>query len=154
MSTKSRFAILVCAALSLGASAPAYALAGKAAAGAKTEAAEGRQAKKVTSSEDYLPFETLSSPIAANYGFQGILVVEAGLDIPDAKLRARAALMGPKLRDAVRTALADYAYRHYRVKSSPDADKLAMLLQAAADRALGQPGAKLLLSSVMIQPGS
>jgi len=154
MSTKTRFAILVCAALLTAAPSASLAFAGKASTPKKDEEQEGRQAKKVTSSEDYVPFDTFSSPIAAKYGFQGIMVVEAGLDVPDAKLRARAQAMGPKLRDALRTALADYTYRHYRVNSSPDAEKLAQLMQAAADQALGQPGAKLLLASVMIQPGS
>lgn len=114
----------------------------------------GRTAKRVTSSQDYVQLETLSAPVASGYGFQGILLVDCGLDVPDAKLRSRVNAMIPRVRDALRTAVADYTYVHYRNGTTPNAEILARKMQASVDQVLGQSGARLLLASMMIQPGS
>ena len=114
----------------------------------------GRSAKRVTSSAEYVQLETLSAPVAAGYGFQGILLVDCGLDIPDAKLRARVNAMIPRIRDALRTAVADYTYLHYRNGAPPNAEVLTRKMQESTDKVLGQSGAQLLLASMMIQPGS
>lgn len=114
----------------------------------------GRSAKRVTSSGDYVQLETLSAPVAVGYGFQGILLVDCGLDIPDAKLRTRVNAMIPRVRDALRTAVADYTYAHYRNGATPSAEVLARKMQESTDKLLGRGGAQLLLASIMIQPGS
>jgi flagellar basal body-associated protein FliL len=88
-----------------------------------------------------------------NYTFAGLLVVDAGYDVPDAKLRARVNAMMPRLTDALRTALADYTYSRLRPGGAPDADRIAQTLQAATDRTIGGPGARLLLANVMVQKG-
>ncbi len=134
--------ILFVSALCLLAASPVYASGG------------GRTAKRVTSSPDYIQLETLSAPVAAGYGFQGILLVDCGLDIPDAKLRARVGAMIPRVRDALRTAVADYTYVNYRNGTLPNAEVLAGKMQASTDKVLGRSGAQLLLASMMIQPGS
>ena len=47
-----------------------------------------------------------------------------GLDIPDEALRRRAQLNAPRLRDALRTALATYASTYYRDRTAPDPTEL------------------------------
>lgn len=123
------------------------------AAAAEPDAAESRTPRKITSSAAYVMAPTLSAPITANYTFAGLIIVDAGYDVPDPKLRARVVAMAPRLTDALRTALADYTYARYRPGTAPDADRIAQLLQQATDRTLGQGGAKVLLANLMVQKG-
>lgn len=116
-------------------------------------AVESRTPRKITSSELYVTTATLSAAITRDYQFAGLLVVDAGFDVPDAKLRARIEKMRPRMTDALRTALADYTQTRYRAGSAPDPEQIAVMLQQAADRTIGGPGAKLLLSNVMVQRG-
>lgn len=109
--------------------------------------------RKITSAETYVSSPTLSAPITANYKFAGLLVVDAGFDVPDAKLRARVTALQPRLTDAMRSALADYTYARFRAGGAPDPDRIEIMLQQAADRTLGGGGAKVLLSNVMVQRG-
>lgn len=81
----------------------------------------------------------------------GTIVVELSLDIPDAALRRRAQLNGPRLRDALRTALASYASTFYREQTAPDLTVLTRLLQLAVDRTLGATGARLLFANIICQ---
>ncbi len=120
------------------------------AAGGKS-APEPRGQRRLTSSPAYVPAPTLSAPLTSGYRFAGLLVVDVGFDVPDAKLRARVERMQPRLTDALRTALADYASTRFHVGAAPDADKIARTLQAATDRALAEPGARVLLANVMVQ---
>lgn len=129
---------------------PAFAAGGG--APASKEDAKGAQ-RRITSAETYVPASNLSSPITVDYAFAGLLVVDAGYDVPDAKLRARVVAMQPRLTDALRTALATYTYSRFRPGGAPDADRIAQTLQQAADRTLGQPGARVLLANVMVQKG-
>jgi hypothetical protein len=114
---------------------------------------DGRTPRRITSSELYVPTATLAAPITNEYSFAGLLVVDAGFDIPDPALRARVIRMAPRLTDALRTSLAEYTYSRYRAGAAPDPDRISAMLQEAADRTIGQPGAKLLLSNVMVQRG-
>lgn len=109
--------------------------------------------RRITSSPDYVASPDLAAPITVNYAYAGLLVVDAGYDVPDAKLRARVTTLMPRLTDALRTALATYTYSRFRPGGAPDADRIAQDLQAAADRTLGQPGARVLLANVMVQKG-
>jgi len=113
----------------------------------------GKGERRITSSPDYVPSPDLAAPITVNYSYAGLLVVDAGYDVPDAKLRARVTTLMPRLTDALRTALATYTYARFRAGTAPDADRIAKDLQAAADRTLGQPGARVLLANVMVQKG-
>jgi hypothetical protein len=135
-----RLLLVACLALAVGQIGPAA-------------AGEDRAQKRITSSENYLPVGPLSGALTANYQFKGLIVVDSGLDIPDAALRQRAEKSMPLLKDGLRTAVAQYVAVRYHIGAAPDADAIAVMMQTAADRTLGQPGAKLLLSSVMIQPG-
>ena len=114
---------------------------------------DGRTPRRITSSELYVPTATLAAPITSDYSFAGLLVVDAGFDIPDPALRARVIKLGPRLTDALRTSLAEYTYSRYRAGAAPDPDRISTMLQQAADRTIGQAGAQLLLSNVMVQRG-
>jgi flagellar basal body-associated protein FliL len=123
------------------------------AAVASDEPAKGKEQRRITSAETYVPSPTLSAPITSNYQFAGLMVVDIGFDVPDAKLRARVTAMKPRLTDAMRSALADYTYARFRPGGAPDPDRIVQMLQQAADRTLGVGGAKVLLANVMVQRG-
>jgi flagellar basal body-associated protein FliL len=106
---------------------------------------------RLTSAESYLPLPTLSAGVLNRYSTQGTLVVDVGLDIPDEALRRRAHANEPRLRDALRTALATYAITYYRDRTAPDPEQLTRLMQQAVDRTLGAGGAQVLLVNVIYQ---
>jgi flagellar basal body-associated protein FliL len=106
---------------------------------------------RLTSAESYLPLPTLSAGVLHRYSTQGTLVVDLGLDIPDEALRYRARANQPRLRDALRTALAMYASTYYRDRTPPDPEQLTRLMQQAVDRTLGAGGAQVLLVNIIYQ---
>lgn len=119
-------------------------------AGAPEQAPASRQ-ERLTSAESYLPLPTLSAGVLLRHSTQGTIVVDMGLDIPDAQLRRRANLNAPRLRDGLRTALATYASTYYRDRTAPDPATLTRIMQQAVDRTLGAPGARVLLVNVIYQ---
>lgn len=129
------------------------ALAGPAGAqshGAPQQAPASRQ-DRLTSAESFMPLPTLSAGVLQRHAASGVLVVDMGLDIPDAELRRRAGANAPRLRDALRTALAAYASAYYRDRTAPDPATLSNLMQQAVDRTLGAPGARVLLVNIIYQ---
>ncbi|HWA20959.1 MAG TPA: hypothetical protein VG735_01025 [Caulobacterales bacterium] len=120
---------------------------------ASEEPDKGKEQRRITSAETYVTAPALSAPITANYVFAGLLVVDLGFDVPDAKLRSRVGVLQPKLTDAMRSALADYTYARFRPGGAPDPDRIEAMLQQAADRTLGVAGARVLLANVMVQRG-
>jgi len=133
-------------AVALLAAAPAYAAAAKPKGGVGDEAA-----RRITMAESYLPQFGLSSTVSVDYVRAGMVMVDAGLDVPDAALRAKIEKARPRIRDALRTALAEYSNTHYRPGGAPDPDTIARMMQFAIDREVGQKGAKVLLANVMVQ---
>lgn len=107
--------------------------------------------QRLTSAESFIPMPTLSAGVIQREATRGTLVVDMGLDIPDATLRARANANAPRLRDALRTALATYASTYYRDRTAPDPNQLARLMQSAIDRTLGAQGARVLLTNILYQ---
>jgi hypothetical protein len=97
----------------------------------------------------YIAFPTLTATIFRADGQRGVLTVEAGVDIADPTLRARANLSVPRLRAAYVQMLQTYA-AGLAPGAPPDADYIARSLQAQTDRVLGRRGAKLLLGSILI----
>jgi hypothetical protein len=116
-----------------------------------SQQAPATRQERLTSAESYLPMPTLSAGVLQRQSTQGTLVVDMGLDVPDEELRRRARLNGPRLRDALRTALATYANTYYRDRTAPDPAALARIMQQAVDRVLGTQGAKLLLANIIYQ---
>lgn len=96
----------------------------------------------------YTRFATLTATIPRAGGQRGVLSVEAGIDVPDAGLRARAAQSTPRLRAAYADVLRDFGAGLLPGRP-PDVERLGRELQAATDRVLGQAGARLLLGTVL-----
>ena len=110
-----------------------------------------REQQRLTSAETYVPMPTLSAGVLLQGRTSGTLVVDVGVDVPDAILRTRAQQMQPRLVDALRTSLSQFANVYYRDRTAPDLDTMARLMQAAVNRVLGRPGAQLLLANVIYQ---
>ncbi|GEM_PF-883592 len=122
------------------------------AAGAKPKAKStvNNAARRITASSHYTPAPGLNSGVLVGGRFSGIIQVDAGIEIPNEADQARAEKMGPRLRDQLRAAVADYAALHYRAFDVPDPTRLKVLLQAAVDKTLGANKGKVYLASLMI----
>lgn len=107
--------------------------------------------ERLTSAESYLPLPTLSVGVLQRQSARGTIVLDIGLDIPDATLRRRARANEPRLRDALRTALATYANTYYRDRTAPEPAVITRLLQQSIDRVLGGSGARILLANIIYQ---
>ena len=140
----------VIALLLLAASAAPAAAAGGGSTASSEQAPASRQ-ERLTSAESFLPMPTLSAGVLQRQASLGTIVVDMGLDIPDAALRRRAQLNAPRIRDALRTALATYSSTYYRDRTAPDPTTLSRLLQQAVDRVLGAQGARVLLVNIIYQ---
>ncbi|MGE3142619.1 MAG: hypothetical protein AB7L65_04815 [Hyphomonadaceae bacterium] len=110
-----------------------------------------REQQRLTSAETYVPFPTLSAGVISQGRATGTMVVDVGVDVPDPDLRARARALGPRMFDALRTALSTFSTVYYRDRTAPDLDTLSRLMQTAVDRVMGRPGARLLLANVVYQ---
>ncbi len=130
--------------------APAAASGSGGAAPAASQAPATRQ-ERLTSAETYLPMPTFSAGVLQRNDNQGTMVVDMGLDIPDEALRRRAQLNAPRVRDALRTALANYSSVYYRVQTAPNPIELTRQMQIAVDRVLGAQGARVLLANIIYQ---
>lgn len=112
-------------------------------------AAEPANSKKKGGGLSYLQLEPLTATVMRSTGRRGVLTVEAGVDIPQAGLRARATLALPRLRAACVARLQLYA-AGLAADAPPDPDYLARVLQQETDRVLGEPGARFLLGAILV----
>lgn len=140
--------VILALALLAALASPATASGG--ASGSQQQAPASRQ-ERLTSAESFVPLPTLAAGVIQRYSTQGTIVVDMGLDIPDGALRTRAQLNGPRLRDALRTALATYATIYYRDRTAPDPTQITRLMQQAVDQTLGASGAQVLLVNIIYQ---
>lgn len=131
--------------------ASAAGTAAAAGSGSGQQQAPASRQERLTSAESFVPLPTLSAGVLQRRAALGTIVVDMGLDIPDADLRRRAQLNGPRLRDALRTALATYASTYYRDRTAPDPATLTRLMQQSIDRVLGAEGAQVLLVNIIYQ---
>jgi flagellar basal body-associated protein FliL len=138
-------------ALFTASAAPAHASGSGASSSSTQQQAPATRQERLTSAETYLPMPTLSAGVLQRNANQGTIVVDMGLDIPDEELRLRARLNAPRIRDALRTALATYASTYYRVRTSPSPAELTRQMQMAVDRVLGAQGARVLLANIIYQ---
>lgn len=138
--------IVLSIAASLFAAAPALAESGE-----EDEDAHGKT--KTTDSDSFVALPAFSATVSDGFHISGVLSVEAGLEIPDSALRAKAQHLSPRLNDAYMSALTAYAGGAYAPGQVPDADKIARMLQTATDEVLGQDGAHVLLGMVMVHEG-
>jgi hypothetical protein len=105
--------------------------------------------KKKGGGISYIQFPTLTATILRSNGQRGVLTVEAGVDVPNSALRARANLSEPRLRAAYVQLLQAYVWQ-LGPGEPPNPDYLSMALQRETDRVLGQPGAHLLLGAMLV----
>ncbi len=106
-------------------------------------------AKGATPSSHYIPFPTLTATILRTDRRRGVMAVDATLDVPDEKLRARAASLAPRLRAAYAQSLTVYAAGLPPGRPA-DPDYLSKEMQRQTDAAIGKPGAKFLLGSILV----
>jgi len=112
-------------------------------------AAEAAPARQTGGGSGFIQLPTLTASIVRPNGRRGVLTVEAGLDVADADLHARAAASQPRLRDAYVRFLTTYAATVPPGRPA-DPDAIAAALQRSTDTVLGRPGARLLLGTVMV----
>ena len=115
---------------------------------ARQARAEG-ETKKKTGGANFVAFNTLTGAINRGAGRRGVLTVDVGLDVPDAKLRELANQSLPRLRAAYVQVVLTYA-AGLHAEAPPNPDLIAQGLQRQTDLVLGRPGAKLLLGAVVV----
>jgi hypothetical protein len=105
--------------------------------------------KKKGGGLNYIQLPPLTATIIRGDGRRGVLTVETGVDIPNnAALHSRAEISQPRLRAAYLLVLQAYA-SGLSAGAPPDADYISHTLQRETDKVLGQPGAKLLLGTIL-----
>ncbi len=112
--------------------------------------AHAAEEKKKGGGESYLQLPGLTAPLLRAGGGRGVLSAEAGVDTPDPVLRARVALLQPRLQDAYASVMAAFA-DSLRPGALPDVERLVARLQAATDRVVGRPGARFLIGTVLAE---
>jgi hypothetical protein len=110
--------------------------------------AQGAEKKK-GGGISYIQFPTLTATVFRADGRRGVLTVEAGVDVPDASLRAKVNLYEPRLRAAYVQLLQDYV-DSLGPGAPPNPDYLEQILQRQTDQLMGRPGARLLLGTMLI----
>jgi len=110
--------------------------------------ARAEEKKKKSGGESYLPLDTLTATTIKPNGHRGVLTVDCGLDVPDAKLREYANLSLPRLRAAYVQVVQTYA-AGLNAGAPPNPDFIARELQRQTDFILRRPGAHLLLGAVV-----
>jgi len=108
-------------------------------------------ARKTTQSESYIVVEPIYSTILDGNKPLGLLMVELGLDVPDAGLRDRVTQALPALRDAYVRSLLNYAATAVRPARQPNVDEIANRMQAITDKMVGHEGARVLMAQTAIR---
>jgi hypothetical protein len=123
------------------------AVAGAAALAAPALAADDKKKKK-SGGDDYLPIDPITGTTNKAGGRRGVLSVDCGLQIEDAKLREYADESMPRLRAAYVQVIQIYA-AGLPSGSEPNVDFIVQALQRQTDLILKRPGAKLLVGAVV-----
>src|ERR1700712_6054160 len=98
---------------------------------------------KTTQSKSYIMVDPIYTTIVADNRAAGMLMVGAGLDVPDEALHAEVDRSMPVLRDAYIRNLMAFTANVVRTDAQPDVAVIADRLQAVTDRALKRKGAKV-----------
>ena len=106
---------------------------------------------KTTQSKSYIMLDPIYTTIVGDNRAAGMLMVGAGLDVPDAAMRDEINRSLPVLRDAYVRNLMTFTANVVRTDAQPDVGMIADRLQAVTDRALKKKGAKVLLAQVAIR---
>ncbi|MBI3437233.1 MAG: hypothetical protein HY054_01020 [Proteobacteria bacterium] len=130
---------------------PALATTAHEGGGSGGDQAPASRQERLTSADSWLPVPTLTACILNRTTTDATIIVDMGIDVPDATLRRHANANGPRVRDALRTALTTYANTYYRMHTPPDPATITRLLQQAVDQTLGAQGGRVLLVNIMFQ---
>ena len=106
---------------------------------------------KATSSESYVIIDPIYSTILDGQKPRGLLMVEIGLDVPDAKMRETVNTALPVLRDAYVRTLVAYASAAVRLYRQPNVEDIATRLQTVTDTVMGKAGAKVLMQQTAVR---
>ena len=106
---------------------------------------------KTTQSKSYVMIDPIYTTIVNDNRAAGMLMVGAGLDVPDDRLRDEVTHSMPVLRDAYIRNLMAFTANVVRTDSQPDVGMIADRLQAVTDRALKRKGARVLMAQVAIR---
>ena len=136
--------------LPLRAATLAFAVVAFAGAAIASEAPTPAQ-RKTTQSESYVVIDPMYATIIEGNKPRGLLMVELGLDVPDAALRERVNHALPVLRDAYVRSLIAYGATAVRAWRQPSVDDIAERMQAVTDRLVGGPGAKVLMAQTAMR---
>ena len=115
------------------------------------EKAQKAPEHKTTQSESYIMVDPIYTTIVSDNRVAGMLMIGAGLDVPNAHLREEVTRSMPVLRDAYIRNLMTFTANVVRTDTQPDVEMIADRLQAVTDRALKKKGAKVLLAQVAIR---
>ena len=127
-------------------------LASPLAAGAEDGPKKGKAPEhKQTQSKSYIMVDPIYTTIVADNHVAGMLMIGAGLDVPNAQLREEVNRSLPVLRDAYIRNLMTFTANVVRTDTAPDVEMIADRLQAVTDRALKRKGAKVLLAQIAIR---
>ena len=107
--------------------------------------------RKTTQSESYIMIEPMYASILDGIKPRGLLLVELGLDVPDARLRDRVTQNLPALRDAYVRSLLTYAATAVRPWRQPNVEDIANRMQTITNRVLGREGAKVLMAQTAVR---
>jgi flagellar basal body-associated protein FliL len=122
------------------------------AAGAEDGPKKGKAPEhKQTQSKSYIMVDPIYTTIVADNRAAGMLMIGAGLDVPDAALRDEVDRSMPVLRDAYIRNLMTFTANMVRTDAQPDVAVIADRLQGVTDRALKRKGARVLLAQVAIR---
>ena len=133
------------------AAAVALALCAMGAGSAQGAAAPAPAQRKTTQSESFVAIDPMYATVLEGNRPRGLLMIELGLDVPDAAMRARVSHALPTLRDAYVRSLMAYGATAVRAWRQPSVDDIADRMQAITDRIMGGPGAKVLMAQTAIR---
>lgn len=115
-------------------------------------AGEGQPARrKPTQSVSYVMVEPMYTTVIEGRIPRGLLLVEIGLDIPDAALRERVERELPRLRDAYIRSLMAYTAAAVRPWRQPDVVAIGDRIQKVTNHMLGREGARVLLAQTVLR---
>jgi len=119
--------------------------------GASSQATEAPAQRKTTQSESYVVIDPMYATILEGSRPRGLLMIEIGLDVPDAALRAQVSHALPTLRDAYVRSLIAYGATAVRAFRQPSVEDIADRMQIVTDRVMGKPGAKVLIAQTAMR---
>jgi flagellar basal body-associated protein FliL len=125
-------------------------LLGSAPARAEAAPAEAPE-RKTTHAQSFISLEPIYSSVMEGGRPRGLLMVEFGLDVPDAAMRAQIVHSLPLLRDAYVRGLLVYAATAVRLWRQPSVDDISTRMQAITDQLVGRKGAKVLMAQTAIR---